>query len=574
MWFLDNPARLQTERRAIEDLTAEAAWLAKTEWGIIDSQLSLNADIRAHGHIYSIRMTYPAHFPLSPPSVRPSGDDQRWSQHQYGTGGDLCLEWGPDNWLESVTGADMIRSTHRLLDIEDPMREDSVSLPPAPSRHTLMLGQEMRGSPLRFIVQSSTAAFFKTLAATGFANFHLLISRESATVFVKSLQLIDSEEWLNVLLPEELEKTTFQCKGVILKTALTEQDLSALDTVELRKALEREGHDLTRIEPAEIRYLLIIDLNGGAHLFSCLDSAKLYAYQTLNVSDVNLGSRLGPDLATINSKRVGIIGLGSAGSKIGTSLARAGVRDFLLIDYDIFLPENICRHELTWEDVGQHKVDAMTHLLKLIDPGMQIRSRKLMLTGQEASSNVSSSLSQLADCTIIIDATANSDVFNMLSALACQTNRAYIWFEIFEGGIGGLLCRFRPGIEPDPKLIRQMILDYLERKGQPSLQSAGDYSAISGSGRIFVACDADVSIIAGYVTQMALDLLAEHEPSAFPYSVYLIGFQRSWIFQEPFHTIPLDIPAIKTETGQATMSDEDLEDNIQFLKGLIHKLDQ
>ncbi|AII57429.1 thiamine biosynthesis protein ThiF [Dehalococcoides mccartyi CG1] len=280
-------------------------------------------------------------------------------------------------------------------------------------------------------------------------------------------------------------------------------------------------------------------------------------------------SRVGSISKNLDNSRVGIVGLGSAGSKIAVSLARSGVRNLLLVDIDLFFPENICRHELNWEDVGQHKVDGVTHLLRLIDPGMTVNSRKLMLSGQEASSGVSSALNALSQCALIIDATAQEDVFNLLSGVAFQSNTPYIWIQIFEGGIGGSLCRFRPKIEPPPKKIRACILEYFDRIERPKFKAAGNYAAIDESGKPIVATDADVAVIAGHATRMAIDLLSECQPSIFPYSVYLIGLSKGWIFKEPFYTIPIDLSAIKPDTSPTDCPAINAEDHVKFIKGLL-----
>jgi ubiquitin-protein ligase len=128
MWFLDNPSRVTKERFEIDKLFSEVNWLKKADWVIVDSQLCVNADIVINNKTYSVQMTYPSLFPLVPPSVKPLDIDRRWSYHQYGAGGDLCLEWGPDNWQETVTGADLLRSTYKLLEIDRPLEKEIVSM--------------------------------------------------------------------------------------------------------------------------------------------------------------------------------------------------------------------------------------------------------------------------------------------------------------------------------------------------------------------------------------------------------------------------------------------------------------
>ncbi|NGH42857.1 hypothetical protein G5632_34800, partial [Escherichia coli] len=58
--------------------------------------------------------------------------------------------------------------------------------------------------------------------------------------------------------------------------------------------------------------------------------------------------RLSKESQRLTKIRIGIIGLGSMGSKIATSLARSGIKRFLLVDDDYLATSNIVRHELYW----------------------------------------------------------------------------------------------------------------------------------------------------------------------------------------------------------------------------------
>ncbi len=54
-------------------------------------------------------------------------------------------------------------------------------------------------------------------------------------------------------------------------------------------------------------------------------------------------------------KKVAIVGLGSAGSKVAVSLARSGGTRFLLIDDDILKPSNLTHKQLDWSSMGSPK---------------------------------------------------------------------------------------------------------------------------------------------------------------------------------------------------------------------------
>jgi hypothetical protein len=48
-----------------------------------------------------------------------------------------------------------------------------------------------------------------------------------------------------------------------------------------------------------------------------------------------------------------------------------------------------------------------------------------------------------------------------------------------------------------------------------------------------IADDADVSVISAHLARMSLDTLRPFEESDYPYSAYLIGLRKEWIFQAP-----------------------------------------
>lgn len=572
MWFLQKPDRLQRERNAIEKLTKETDWLQNTKWSFEGAKLCLFADISAREHLYRAKMIYPASFPASPPTVLPREPNQHWSEHQYGFDGELCLEWGPDNWHEDITGAGILCSAHKLLYCENPLGERATQIP-VPSRHALHFGQEIRHKLLRFLYEESVVTFIEKLAGkvNGTAKFLLMPSRAAFTAFIQGMKLSSGEQWQNQMLASELEKTALQIDAHFFKTSANESDLKSLTFEKLTTILVKCGLEFSKPKDQKHFFVFLTDDNNSLHLFLCSDDGKCNDFTSIRIADEQANGRLSPEFIKLVTKKVGIVGLGSAGSKIATSLARSGVRNFILIDHDIFMPENICRHELNWEDVGQHKVDGVARQLKLISKDIEVTTQKLMLSGQEATAGVDSVLSQLGECDLIIDATADPSTFNQLSSVANHYKVDFIWLEIFSGGIGGLLSRFRPQHDPDPKIMRAYLNGYLEKQDNPEIQKQANYSGVDRRGEIMVASDADVAVIAAHATRMALDILAEREPSIFPYSMYLIGLSRNWIFKEPFYTIPIDLSNVEVVEKQHGLSKGEIEENLAFIEQLLQE---
>lgn len=65
---------------------------------------------------------------------------------------------------------------------------------------------------------------------------------------------------------------------------------------------------------------------------------------------------------------VAICGLGGLGSNIAVSLARAGVRKLILIDFDRVDITNLHRQQYKADQVGRYKTEALTENLKEIAP--------------------------------------------------------------------------------------------------------------------------------------------------------------------------------------------------------------
>jgi hypothetical protein len=92
---LTQAGRARSERVAIADLLENSDWLKSVEWAMSnDMNLSANFEIIVNGTDVPLKITYPAFFPDIPPQIK-LVEEVRLSGHQYGTGGELCLEGNP-----------------------------------------------------------------------------------------------------------------------------------------------------------------------------------------------------------------------------------------------------------------------------------------------------------------------------------------------------------------------------------------------------------------------------------------------------------------------------------------------
>jgi len=579
MWILRQPKRFLQEREALDTLAQEVSWIRGIHWRIGDGLIvAVDIDLDIHGRVWEVDLTYPDAFPDTPAYIRPRDRSQRWSIHQYGEGGSFCLEWRADNWHPGVTGADLLQSLYRLLSTE--MHPENPSA--VPSAHTLTRGQERRSDTHRLI---ATPRLIEILAAlppntvkpiqVRSLLHHSGLDHALTVCLISDIEgaagkmdaIPDVPKGLNSYIP----LFAWRSDGFVIRNDNFNAETRIKTVDDLAGLIADLGFaDRVFLTPdsgsTNLGDRLVVVIGASPSSLRCwgIEGTSLNTYAVIQAED--FAGRLPASYAHLKDLRIGIAGLGSVGSKIAVSLARAGSRKFLLIDEDLFLPENVCRNELSWDAVGVHKAEAVKEALSLIAAEIDTDVRVYRLAGQESSVAAASVLKALACCDLIIDATARPEVFTLLAAVAKAHQRPVCWGEVFAGGIGGMIARARPRLDPTPLAVRNGILEHLKSLPPAPYAKATRYD-VDGD-EPHVADDADVSQIASSLARLALDTLMQPQPSSFPYPAYLIGLRPEWIFSGSFDTHPL---AIEGEAWDAdATADEDrnaaLASLLQILK--------
>jgi len=81
--------------------------------------------------------------------------------------------------------------------------------------------------------------------------------------------------------------------------------------------------------------------------------------------------------------RVHIIGCGSIGSTVAENLARYGITDMVLYDFDVVEAHNIANQMFVETDIGKPKVEALANMLKSINDECEPKLVKEGWTGQK-----------------------------------------------------------------------------------------------------------------------------------------------------------------------------------------------
>ncbi|WP_186259815.1 ThiF family adenylyltransferase [Burkholderia gladioli] len=552
IWWLEDPTRARSERQGVADLAERVAWLNGVRWHLSNgAALAVDFEIEHHGDSVPLTMTYAEFHPNSPPIVLPR-DGSRLSNHQYGAGGNLCLEYRADNWETSITGAMMIESAHRLI-----AGEREINGPELPSAHAVSLGQSVRGSYFRFLLTRQMEERLKTIAPGQSVEIGIA-EKYYADTFTATIAEIDGvtdgRAW-----PAGIKETKKRGHAIRLPEGTAMPAATQTGIADLLGALGLEALRETVLATSGEMDLVLASETGIAHFYA-YDTGQKRVFDRSRLLKVATGSRLPDDYASLAGKSVGIVGCGSLGSKLAAMLARAGVQTFTLVDDDVFFAENLVRNELGAAAAGAHKADAVRSRLIEIAGTIDVTVRRVALGGQESADSTDSVMSALRACDLIIDATADAHCFNFCAAVAKESLKPLVWGEVFAGGIGGLVARARSGHEPEPQAARNQINAWCNAHGVPAplASFAAPYEAAAGSAGPLVADDAEVSIIAGHLARLVTDVLTRPEDSAFPAPAYAIGLRKAWIFSQPFETWPIELAGSapwKAEQDLASVAD-------------------
>lgn len=115
--------------------------------------------------------------------------------------------------------------------------------------------------------------------------------------------------------------------------------------------------------------------------------------------------------AVLEKAKIGIAGAGGLGSNCAMHLVRAGLRKFVICDFDTVNESNLNRQFFFRDQIGRKKVEALGENLRRIEPELDLELHDIRLD--------STSVRELfADCDIVVEAFDGADAKVMiLSAL-------------------------------------------------------------------------------------------------------------------------------------------------------------
>ncbi|GAB4321507.1 MAG: hypothetical protein Kow00127_13970 [Bacteroidales bacterium] len=85
----------------------------------------------------------------------------------------------------------------------------------------------------------------------------------------------------------------------------------------------------------------------------------------------------------LSVRRVGIAGAGGLGSNCAVALARVGIGELVVADFDVVSESNLNRQFYFVHQVGQKKVKALADNLRMVNPDVRVVTIDKKLTGED-----------------------------------------------------------------------------------------------------------------------------------------------------------------------------------------------
>lgn len=146
------------------------------------------------------------------------------------------------------------------------------------------------------------------------------------------------------------------------------------------------------------------------------------------------------EIDILAKKHVAIVGLGSFGSQIAIELAKAGVGEFSLFDFDKVELHNLGRHTCTINDLGRLKINAIEDAILGKNPYAKINKYPIDIIKESGLF-----LNIFPNIDLLICATDNNDSRFLISSALHKYKKVGIFGRAITRASGGDVFRYIPG---------------------------------------------------------------------------------------------------------------------------------
>lgn len=211
------------------------------------------------------------------------------------------------------------------------------------------------------------------------------------------------------------------------------------------------------------------------------------------------------EVDVLATKRVLIMGLGSGGAPIAIELAKAGVGEFAVSDFDRLEPHNLVRHVCYVNDLGRLKTDAIADAIHGKNPYSKVDKFPIDMTAYPELLR-----QEVSKCDLVICGTDNTKSRFLLSKILLEFGKPAIFGGCVTRAEGGNVFIYRPGAACYFCLVGMGVIDVAneELSDVKSARKAGKIAeymtAEDAESKIQVGLSSDIEPISNMMTKLAL----------------------------------------------------------------------
>ena len=264
------------------------------------------------------------------------------------------------------------------------------------------------------------------------------------------------------------------------------------------------------------------------------------------------------DTRLLASKTLSVIGVGSGGSLAAVELAKAGVGNFILVDFDRLKAHNLSRHVCGLADIGRFKTRAVRDVIQQHNPEATVECHEVDITEEDEL------LQQIVRASDLVLVGTDNQLSRYLINEECLAGSTpAVYGGAYERAFAGEVIRVIPGVAGCYACVRQGLAKTM---GSISSQQEFDYTDDSE----FVAepgLGLDVSFIAMIQARVALlTLLRDTESSLDDIGAEMIIWVNSArpedgdLFSQPMARYFVRVPKVESCPSCGTGSDVTAEE--------------
>lgn len=496
MWFKEMPDLLQREKEILEG-----------KGFYLDEDELINNKVVFYGRAfytkgYPLKIDYPHGYPSFPPSVYSKVDDSKMlRRHQVKSTKSLCLfGFSSERWRADFTAREVLDEVEELLLKYSPQNYD-------PEYD----GNDYVPEPIIDQVVKNNGDI---LIPPPFGDFLFddLKDRQSAQLKYSSITkrgvLISIGESAKRKSINESYKNWFE-DATLFNARLYR--LSEPPSIEPKKALQDMINNYSYRLPKRGNDFLVLvfnDESGDKDNFRLswivmrIIQSEPYWGKCHLVSSHDLAIRT-PYGKNLTDKVVTIVGAGSIGSLVATTLGQEGVGTLNLIDSDIYEPANSVRHQVKQYMFGVPKVNALENRIKELSPLTKVESFYWNVGTSNETNQFNKMEEKFWDTDLVIDTTGEHSVSHYLNRLSIKFKTPLIVASVTNGAWSCEIVKVLPE-------ITGCWICWNRKYGnsKPPSSPQGKYQFAPGCSQpTFIGGVSSINIAGGLIAQSAIDIL-------------------------------------------------------------------